>query len=530
MSSLSFSHLTFLWPDGSPVIADATGAVSSGLTCIVGANGAGKSTLLSLLAGDLPPASGTVLRTASLVHVPQDVALDASVRADAVMGLTRIRTALRAIQGGSVDPSDYDIVGDDWDAEERASGTLASLGLPPDTLDRTVGELSGGETTRLALASALHRRPDVLLLDEPTNNLDSAAIAQVVEALAQRREPTLAVSHDRALLTRANTIGELRRGRLRWFGGDIHAYEEALEAERATADQEVRSARADVARQQRELRAHVEGSAKRQRVGARKAKDANLPKVIAGELKRKAQTAEARVTGVHEDRLGDARTRLGDAQEAAERDREIRVELPDTEVPARRDVARLDSCVLPTGAAIDAVVQGPERIVIRGRNGSGKTTLLRTLLGEVAPLAGTASALVPVGYLPQRLDVLDPALTVVENVRAQAHGATPHDVRAGLARFLFRGDAGDALAATLSGGERLRATLAALLLARPAPQLLLLDEPTNNLDFASRSHLIAALEAYRGALVVVSHDAAFVASLAPTREWRLEGSFLDTPL
>ncbi|MFW7414823.1 ABC-F family ATP-binding cassette domain-containing protein [Demequina sp. SO4-18] len=530
MPSLSFSHLTFVWPDGSPVIADATASVSGGLTALVGANGAGKSTLLRLLTGELSPASGTVAVAGTLAYVPQDVALRADARAESVMGLASVRGALRAIEAGSVDPAHYEAVGDQWDVEERATATLESLGLPSDTLDRTVGELSGGEATRLALASALYARPDVLLLDEPTNNLDAAATAQVVDALASRRGATLVVSHDRTLLSRVEAIGELRRGRLRWFGGAIEEYEAALDAERAAAEAELRSARSEVSRQHRELRTQVEGVGRRQREGARKAKQAGLPPIVAGAKKRSSQESQARATRVHEERLADARDRRDRAEDAADRDREIRVELPETGVPARRDVARLERCVFATGTQADAAIQGPERIVLSGANGSGKTTLLRTLSGEVAPQAGRASALVPVGYLPQRLDVLDPALTVVENVRARAPGASPHEVRAGLARFLFRGADGDALAGTLSGGERLRAALAAVLLATPAPQLLLLDEPTNNLDFSSRAHLLDALGDFRGALIVVSHDAGFVAALRPTREWRLDGTFLDTPL
>jgi ATPase subunit of ABC transporter with duplicated ATPase domains len=196
-------------------------------------------------------------------------------------------------------------------------------------------------------------------------------------------------------------------------------------------------------------------------------------------------------------------------------------------------------------------VRGPERVALTGPNGAGKTTLLLTLAGLAAPAGqlgtepapearagGTASAgnaltvrqNAALGYLPQRLDILDDALTVVENVRAVAPRASVNEVRAGLARFLFRGARADQVAGTLSGGERFRAVLAALLLADPPPQLLLLDEPTNNLDMASARQLSEALSCYRGALVVVSHDVPFLRSIGVTRWLRLDrsGRLTDT--
>ena len=321
MSSLSFSHLTFRWPDGALVLDDVSGTLGRGLAALVGTNGAGKSTLLRLIAGHLTADAGTVQRPARLAYVPQDVALRADARADEVMGVARVRRALRRVESGSVDPADYDAIGDDWDVDERAASTLATLGLPADTLDRTVGELSGGEITRLALAAALHARPDVLLLDEPTNNLDARATTQVVSALVARTGATLIVSHDRHVLERVEAIGELRRGSLRWFGGALAEYEAALEVEREAAEQEVRTARADVARQHRELRAHVEGAGRRARAGA--AAGADMPKILASAKKRQAQVTLARVTGIHEGRLADARAAL-DAAAFAETKRRLR--------------------------------------------------------------------------------------------------------------------------------------------------------------------------------------------------------------
>lgn len=177
---------------------------------------------------------------------------------------------------------------------------------------------------------------------------------------------------------------------------------------------------------------------------------------------------------------------------------EIRIDLPHTAVPPGRSVLTLRGLRVRHGAHADLDVRGPERIALTGRNGSGKTTLLRTVAGEIPPVAGTVEAYVPYRFLPQRLTVLDDDLTVAENVARFAPDATNNRIRARLARFLFKGARADQQAGTLSGGERFRASLAALMLAEPSPQLLLLDEPTNNLDMASVRKLVTALESYEG--------------------------------
>jgi ATPase subunit of ABC transporter with duplicated ATPase domains len=231
---------------------------------------------------------------------------------------------------------------------------------------------------------------------------------------------------------------------------------------------------------------------------------------------------------MHEEKLAEAKERLDDAVEAVRDDDEIRVDLPYTAVPPGRTVLTLENLVLRYGTRVDGVfdLRGPERVALIGRNGAGKTTLLRTIAGELEAVSGLARVHVPLRFLPQRLDVLDGERTVVENVVRFAPSATNNRIRARLARFLFKGAKADQRAATLSGGERFRAALAALMLAEPAPQLLMLDEPTNNLDLASVRQLTTALESYEGALIVASHDLPFLESIGITRRLLLEGGEL----
>ncbi|WP_408007692.1 ATP-binding cassette domain-containing protein [Saccharopolyspora karakumensis] len=251
-----------------------------------------------------------------------------------------------------------------------------------------------------------------------------------------------------------------------------------------------------------------------------------MPKILAGARQRAAQESAAKLTGVQQERLQAAREKRRHAEQALRSDDQIRLELPATRVPAGRDVARLREVVLPhTGTLLDLDVHGPQRIALLGGNGTGKTTLLRLLAGAAEPQSGEVRVPVPARLMPQRLDVLDPDLSVAANLAQVAPALSDNQVRAQLARLLFTGARADQRAGTLSGGEALRASLAAVLLAEPAPQLLMLDEPTNNLDLDSSAHLAAALRAFQGALIVAGHDLAFLREINPTR-WLLLGETL----
>ncbi|MCT9090185.1 ATP-binding cassette domain-containing protein [Streptomyces sp. ASQP_92] len=527
---ISSAALSFAWPDGTPVFEDFPLSVGPGRTGLVGLNGSGKSTLLKLIAGVLAPTDGTLTVAGEVGYLPQNLVLDTTVRVDQALGIDAVRAALHAIEDGDADERHFETVGDDWDVEERARATLDQLGLGSIGLDRTIGEVSGGESVLLRLAALLLRRPDVLLLDEPTNNLDLPARRRLYDAVDAWSGVLVVVSHDRELLDRVDRIGDLREGQIAWYGGNFTAYEEALRAEQEAAERMVRVAEADVQRQKRELADAQVKLARRRRYGQKSYDNKVVPRIVANNRRREAQVSAGKHRILQTERLGEARERLDQAVEAVRDDEEIRIELPSTKVHPGRSVLTLRELQLPYGARVEGEleVRGPERIALVGRNGSGKTTLLRTLAGQLAPVAGEAVAHVPLRFLPQRLDVLDDALSVVENVARFAPGATDNAIRARLARFLFKGARAAQPAGTLSGGERFRAALAALLLAEPAPQLLMLDEPTNNLDMASVRALRAALDAYEGALIVASHDVPFLESIGVTRWLLLDGELSDT--
>lgn len=469
-TSVAVTSLSFAWPDGTAVFDGLDVAVGPGRTGLVGVNGSGKSTLLKLIAGQLQPSDGTVRVAGDVGHLPQTVILDTALRVEEVLGISARRAALHAIEAGDVTEAHFETIGDDWDVEERALVTLGELGLGHIDLDRTVGEVSGGEAVLLRLAALLLDRPDVLLLDEPTNNLDLYARRRLYAAVSSWPGVLIVVSHDRELLDLVDQIADLRSGEVTWYGGNFSAYEEALTTEQEAAERMVRVAEADLKKQKRELADAQVKLARRKKYGQKMFEQKREPKIVMGARRRSAQESAGKHRIMHEERLAGAKERLDEAVEAVRDDDEIRVDLPYTAVPPGRTVLTLLDLELAYGASAGSFdLRGPERVALIGRNGAGKTTLLRTIAGQLAPVSGETRTHVPLRFLPQRLDVLDDELTVAQNVARFAPGATNNRVRARLARFLFRGARADQPAATLSGGERFRAALAALMLAEPAP-------------------------------------------------------------
>jgi ATPase subunit of ABC transporter with duplicated ATPase domains len=483
---------------------------------LVGPNGAGKTTLLRLLAGLEEPDRGSVTRSPDELlvgYLEQERDLR---RGETLLGHLARRTGVgdaereldrltEALQRDPGQAAVYSAALDRFlalggsDLEVRARTVCSDLGLGVE-LDRPLGELSGGEAGRVALASLLLSRFDVFLLDEPTNDLDLDGLEALERFIGSLPGGGVVVSHDRAFLdATVSRIAEIEAGthRLREWAGGWSDYAAARVHDRVKAYDEFERAqgrRRDIAELVRRRQGEARGGAK---MSYRRGTHALMTKV------RQAQRALER----------------SDAPEKPFEPWELRLELRAGDRPGNV-VAALEGAVVERGefrlGPIDLDVAWGERIAVAGRNGSGKSTLIDALGGRV-PLTQGRRIVGPrteIGVIEQARRVYRSAAPLLDEFTARS-GASVEDARTLLAKFGLGADHLRRAADSLSPGERTRAHLAELQWRRV--NLLLLDEPTNHLDLEAVEQLEAALVAYEGSVVVVSHDRRFLEAIKPTR-------------
>ncbi len=540
-AAITVSELDFRLGDDTEIFSGLTATIPADLVGLVGDNGIGKSTFARILAGSLRASAGTVTGTDGAVYIDQ-LLPHSTQRVDSALDIASVRRALRRALDGEATGSDFDLIGDDWDIEERALAALSELGLhlSASDLDRNLSSFSGGQATRIGLARAALVGDAWLILDEPSNNLDEDGRALLTTLLTERRGPTLVISHDRTLLTQMNSIIEMT-DRLRVYGGNFDDYEAMVAAEEEAKQQKVTDAKKshEVEKRQRiELEtklARADRKAKRDKESKRR------PKIVMNGLTNFAEKSAAKRRG---DKAADeaaAWDELTAAKDALRRTSSVRLDLPDTQVHSTKRVLEISTAASAKSERPQTIV-GPERIRLTGPNGAGKSTLLAAILAAadgrasdggaaddraadsggppVAELFGDLDITVaaPTAHLDQQYR-LPGELTVMEAVRSGNPQLDPHRVHEVLAAMGLRAGRTDQICRTLSGGERFRVALASGLLQDPAPQLLILDEPGNNLDLSSLEALVTALEGFGGAMVIVTHDDRLASELSVDTEW-----------
>ncbi len=525
-ASITTTRLAWATPEGQPVLSDLHLSFTAERAGIVGRNGVGKTSLLKLLAGHLQPTAGTIAVHGSIGVLRQIVQVDPHETIADLLGVGADLALLRKAETGHADMAE--LAEADWTLESRLEGVLAKVGLDV-TADTKLARLSGGQRTRAALAGVLFSQPDFLLLDEPTNNLDRDGRRALLDLVDDWRAGAIIVSHDRELLDRMDAIVELTTLGATRYGGNWTHYRtrKAMELQAARHDLDVAERQqAEIARKTQVI---IERKQKRDATGSAKAARGGMPRILMGARKQQAENSSGENARLAERQRAEASAAATAARERIEILEPMAVSLPSTGLPAGKIVLTLEHVTAgyeagpPVIRDLSLTVMGPERIAITGPNGAGKTTLLALISGQVQPLSGKIERMVPCATLDQKASLLDPALSIADNFHQINPAADDNGCRAALARFQFRADAALRIVGTLSGGQMLRAALACVLGHATPPPLLILDEPTNHLDLDSIAAVEAGLRAYDGALLVVSHDATFLAAVGVTRDIPLTG-------
>jgi ATPase subunit of ABC transporter with duplicated ATPase domains len=475
---------------------------------LVGPNGSGKTTLFRLIMGEEVSDEGevTVPRKLTIGYFRQDVEemSGRSVLDEAILGSGRVgdlHHELEQLNHAMSDPErtnemeailarygeveeEYSHLGG-YALEAQAREVLHGLGFDDERIDGDVGALSGGWKMRVAMARVLLGRPEVLLMDEPTNHLDIESIIWLEQFLKARTGALLMTSHDRDFMNRIVTkIAEIDDGEITMYSGNYDFYERERAVREANREAAYARQQAMLAKEQRFIERFAAHAAKAAQVQSRvkaleKIEKIELPK------RRKVVKFDFRTPP----RSGEQVVVLEDVRKAY----------------GRR--------VVHDGLSL--IVRRGERWCVMGKNGAGKSTLLKMIAGQIAPDSGQVrlGASVRMGYFAQQsLDVLNPDLTIEEQLREDFPHESIGALRNLAGAFQFSGDDTDKKIRTLSGGEKTRLVLARMLLE--PPNFLVLDEPTNHLDLATKEMLLAALKDFDGSMVFVSHDRAFLRALS----------------
>lgn len=450
MQSISLINISFAYAGADALFNELSAVFRTDQTiAIVGDNGTGKSTLLKIIAGQISPTTGRVVRDASLAILPQ---------------------------------------------------------MTPH------GDKSGGQRQMTELIRIFDSGADMLLLDEPTNNLDAAARQSFYDMLMRHTGGAVIVSHDRDLLRRVDCIMELANGKLTVYGGNYDFYVAQRNAERARLESQYAGVQKRITELNRTMQVAQNTRQHHESKQTKEINTARRSRIAANALKGKSQETEAKKRGIIQKKLT-AQLAMQQDLSAQMRDDVIKIPMPSKQFYSK-ELVRIENMSFGYDAEqifcdFNFTMYGGTRVHLSGSNGCGKSTLLKLICGKLSPRTGTVKTFGRIAYLNQDLSLLDGDKTVVENIIDIAD-ILPHDAHAIAANFGFRSNMSRRRVGTLSGGELLKATLAAVLGSANQPDLLILDEPTNNLDIKSTHILEDALRQYRGAILLVSHDAYFI--------------------
>ncbi|MCL5260501.1 MAG: ATP-binding cassette domain-containing protein [Gammaproteobacteria bacterium] len=527
-SSILIHNLQYITNNAHEIFSELNLTFTQKKYGIVGKNGCGKSTLLKLIIGELAPTCGQVLTNATIGYCPQEFTLECNKNVAEFLCVAAKLQALERIQAGSIAAIDFETLADDWQILERSQKLLEKFGLANLTLSYSLKNLSGGELTQIYLAKTFFADKDFIILDEPTNNLDSSAKQKLFAQIQDWQKGLIVVSHDRELLELMSEIVALNSHGAEIYGGNYSFYKEQSALQKQAKLQQYEFAKHELKKTKLHLQKTQEKQQKRCQKGKALRHTGSQSKLILNAMRENSEQNQKRESIRSARMLEQSTTNLDNARKNIEIDEEINFILKDAQIPPGKIVIEMHDVTFSYANSATLIhnfnlrILGRERVAVLGKNGSGKTTLVKIILGIIKPDAGSVFIGIDnMRYLDQTASLLDLNLTVLDNFKKFNPHINETQARTLLAAFLFRNEKALQLAGNLSGGEKIRALLAAVLMAEKPAQLIILDEPTNNLDLDSIYSLEKALNCYHGALLVISHDQKFLENISVTKYFAL---------
>ena len=531
--SISIQQISYIHPDKEVLFSDLNFAISKGQKLgLVGNNGCGKSTLLQIIAGQLSPSSGVIVRPDDLYYIPQHFGQYDSLTIAQALQIERKQQALHAILAGDVSNENFTILNDDWNIEERSIAALDLWGLGQFTLSYPMNLLSGGEKTRVFLAGMDIHHPSVILMDEPTNHLDSSGRQRLYDWVEKYRSTLLVVSHDRTLLNLLPEICELEKHQINYYGGNYEFYKEQKTLMQEALQQRIEEKEKALGIARKVARETAERRDKQNVHGEKSNIKKGVPRIVLNALQGKSEKSTSKLTGVH--------------QEKAEKLTNERNQLRGSLSPTAALKTDFNSSSLHTGkilvtakeinfsyhsnsinndiqensiskqqlwqAPVSFQLKSGDRLRIEGANGSGKTTLLKLITGQLQPQEGTLTRTdFSYVYLNQEYSIIDDRNSILEQAYAfNSRNLPEHEIKIILNRYLFPASEWDKSCRKLSGGEKMRLAFCCLMISNNTPDMFILDEPTNNLDIQSIEIITATIKNYAGTVIAISHDNYFI--------------------
>jgi len=523
---LTLQNISYIHPDKDVLFSDISLTVNSKeRIALIGNNGSGKSTLLKIIAGELHPSAGKMLAEITPYYVPQVFGqFDHLTIAEALKIKDRL-FALREILSGNATEKYFDTLNDDWTLEDRCMEALCYWQLDGLKLDQKLETLSGGQKTKVFLAGISINQPDFILLDEPSNHLDLEARQLLYDFVVSASATLIVVSHDRKLLNLLDKVCELDSNGITIYGGNYDFYAEQKAIEVNALNQDLRSKEKALRMAREKEREAVERQSKLDSRGKKKQEKAGVARIMMNTLRNNAERSTSKLKSVHTEKISGIRQEYQDLRSSLPDIDKMKLDLDDSEIHKGKLLFSAVQINFAFGkdfvwkADLSLEVRSGERILLKGVNGSGKTTLIKIILGKLDPQKGTVKRQLDKAlYIDQDYSLIDNQLNVYDQAQLfNDSGLQEHEVKIRLNRFLFDKESWAKSCASLSGGEKMRLMLCCLTISHQSPDLIVLDEPTNNLDIQNIDIMIAAINEFKGTLIVVSHDEHFLKEIKPER-------------